>query len=236
MKIIERVPEIELNNKCHFLPHRPVIKLNTQTTKVRTVFDASVSQRGKLSLNECLHKGINLLEMIPDILDRFRMFPIGISADIEKAFLMLSVAPKDRDLIRFFSPGSEGQEIYRHCRVVFGVYSSLYLLNISLIHLLENCPTEFKEIAQKMKRSFYVDNLVCGVYIYNTSELEHFIEQAKCIMNKGFFNLRDFESNVDCKNVDKHSGDTSVLGIIWNLDNDVLKCCADLEPLTYEVR
>ncbi|GFV65521.1 integrase_H2C2 domain-containing protein [Trichonephila clavipes] len=72
--------------------------------------------------------------------------------------------------------------------------------------------------------------------LYNTSELEHFIEQAKCIMNKGFFNLRGFESNVDCKNVDKHSGHSSVLGIIWNLDNDVLKCCADLEPLTCEVR
>ncbi|GFW59823.1 integrase_H2C2 domain-containing protein [Trichonephila clavipes] len=70
--------------------------------------------------------------------------------------------------------------------------------------------------------------------LYNTSELEHFIEQAKCIMNKGFFNLLGFESNVDCKNVDKHSGDTSVLGIIWNLDNDVLQCCADLELLTCE--
>ncbi|GFY08405.1 DUF1758 domain-containing protein [Trichonephila clavipes] len=232
MNIIERVPEIELNYKCHYLPHRPVIKLNSQTTKVRPVFDASASQRGKLFLNECLHKGVNLPEMIPDILDRFRMFLIGISADIEKAFLMLSVAPKDRDFLRFFSPGSEGQEIYGHCQVVFGVCSSLYLLNISLIHLLENCPTEFKEIAQKMKRSFYVDNLVCGVY--NISELEHFIEQAKCIMNKGFFNLRGFESNVDCKNVDKHSGDTSVLGIIWNLDNDILKCCVDLEPLTCE--
>ncbi|GFS87114.1 integrase catalytic domain-containing protein [Trichonephila clavipes] len=212
MKIIERVPEIELNNKCHYLPHRSVIKLNSQTTKVRPVFDASASQRGKLSLNECLHKGINLLEMILDILDRFRMFSIGISADIEKAFLMLSVAPKDRDFLRFFFPGSEGQEIYRHFRVVFGVCSSPYLLNISLIHVLENCLTEFKEIAQKMKRLFYVDNLVCGVY--NTSELEHFIEQAKCIMDKGFFNLRGFESNVDCKNVDKNSGDTSVLGII----------------------
>ncbi|GFT06891.1 uncharacterized protein TNCV_3112641 [Trichonephila clavipes] len=86
-----------------------------------------------------------------------------------------------------------------------------------------------KKIAQKMKRSLYVDNL-------DTSELEHFIEQAKCNMNKGFFNLRGFESNVDCKNVGKHSGDTLVLGIIWNLDNDVLKCCVDLEPLTCEVR
>ncbi|GFV04925.1 DUF1758 domain-containing protein [Trichonephila clavipes] len=82
MNIIERVPEIELNNECNYLFHRPVIKLNSQTTTVQPVFDASASQRGKLSLNECLHKGNNLLEMIPDILDRFRTFPIGISADI----------------------------------------------------------------------------------------------------------------------------------------------------------
>ncbi|GFW12609.1 DUF5641 domain-containing protein [Trichonephila clavipes] len=45
--------------------------------------------------------------MIPDILDRFRMFPIGISPDIEKAFLMLSVVPKDRDFLRFFPPDHE---------------------------------------------------------------------------------------------------------------------------------
>ncbi|GFX30006.1 DUF1758 domain-containing protein [Trichonephila clavipes] len=151
-------------------------------------------------------KGSIAIEIIPDILGRFRMFPIRISSDVEKAFLMLSVAPKDRDFLRFFFPGSQGQEIYRHCRVVFGVCSSPYLLNISLIHLLENCPTEIIENAQKMKRSFYVDNLVCG--FYNTSELEHFIEQEKCIMNKGFLNLRGFESNVDCKNVDKHSNNS----------------------------
>ncbi|GFS55678.1 integrase catalytic domain-containing protein [Trichonephila clavipes] len=59
---------------------------------------------------------------------------------------------------------------------------------------------------------------------------------STCIMNKEFFNLRGFESNVDCKNVDKHSGDTSILGIIWNLDIDILKCYADLEPFTCEVR
>ncbi|GFR13711.1 integrase catalytic domain-containing protein [Trichonephila clavata] len=147
---------------------------------------------------------------------------------------MLSVAPKYRDFLRYFSTGSKGKEIYRHYRVVFGVCSSPYLLHISLIHLLENFPAEFKEIAQKLKRSSYVDNLECG--IYNTIESEHFIEQAKCIMNKGFFNLRGFESNLECKNVDKHSGDTSVLGIIWNLHNDVQKCFRDLEPLTCEVR
>ncbi|GBN19417.1 hypothetical protein AVEN_138160-1 [Araneus ventricosus] len=102
LNIIERVPDFELNRECHYLSHRPVIKLDSQTTKIRPVFDASASQMGNPSLNECLYKGINLIELIPDILDRFRMYPIGISADIEKAFLMLSVAPKDRDFLRFF--------------------------------------------------------------------------------------------------------------------------------------
>ncbi|GFX33658.1 DUF1758 domain-containing protein [Trichonephila clavipes] len=102
LNIIERVPEVELNNECHYLPHRPVIKLDSATTKIRPVFDASSHEKGKPSLNDCLYKGVNLIELIPDILDRFRIYPVGIVADIEKAFLMLSVAPKDRDYLRFF--------------------------------------------------------------------------------------------------------------------------------------
>ncbi|GFY63038.1 DUF1758 domain-containing protein [Trichonephila inaurata madagascariensis] len=95
--IIERVPEKEVNtNNCHFLAHRPVIKLESETTKYRPCFDGSACEKGKPSLNHCLYKGVNLLEVIPDVLDRFRLYPIGLSADIEKAFLMLSVAPKDR--------------------------------------------------------------------------------------------------------------------------------------------
>ncbi|GFW16724.1 DUF1758 domain-containing protein [Trichonephila clavipes] len=95
--IIEIVPEEEVKAvKCHYLVHRPVIKLQSETTKYRPCFDGSACEKGKPSLNQCLYKGINLLEVIPDILDRFRLYPIGLSADIEKAFLMLSVHPKDR--------------------------------------------------------------------------------------------------------------------------------------------
>ncbi|GFW81639.1 integrase catalytic domain-containing protein [Trichonephila clavipes] len=102
LNIIERVPEVELNNECHYLPHRSVIKLDSATTKILPAFDASAREKGKPSLNDCLYKGVNLIELIPDILDRFRIYPVGIVADIEKAFLMLSVAPKDRDYLRFF--------------------------------------------------------------------------------------------------------------------------------------
>jgi hypothetical protein len=64
-----------------FLPHRGVLKC-TWTTKVRLVFDASCKQRGLLSLNDCLAKGPNLLELIPKVLLKFREKRIkGVSAD-----------------------------------------------------------------------------------------------------------------------------------------------------------
>ncbi|GFW74110.1 integrase catalytic domain-containing protein [Trichonephila clavipes] len=78
------------------------LRNDSATTKIRPVFDASAREKGKPSLNDCLYKGVNLIELIPDILDRFRIYPVGIVADIEKVFLMLSVAPKERDYLRFF--------------------------------------------------------------------------------------------------------------------------------------
>ncbi|GFV66022.1 integrase catalytic domain-containing protein [Trichonephila clavipes] len=38
------------------------------------------------------------------------------------------------------------------------------------------------------------------------------------------------------KNVDRSTGDTSVLGVIWNLETDTLKCCADMDTLTCETK
>ncbi|GFY45761.1 integrase catalytic domain-containing protein [Trichonephila inaurata madagascariensis] len=126
---------------------------------------------------ELQHLGVNLLEVIPDVLDRFRLYPIGLSADIEKAFLMLSVAPKDRDYLRFFYPIKEGELVYRHCRIVFGLNSSPFLLNASLKHLLDNAPSEYCDVVEKLKCSFYVDNCLSGVH--NVTEEEYFIDAVK---------------------------------------------------------
>ncbi|GFV05455.1 integrase catalytic domain-containing protein [Trichonephila clavipes] len=102
------------------------------------------------------------------------------------------------------------------------------------MHLLENCQSQHEEVAQKLKCSFYVDNCLSGVF--NTDEQGRFIEHAKLIMLNGCFNLRGFESNVAGKNVDRSSGDTSVLGVIWNLETDTLKCCTDMDTLTCETK
>ncbi|GFV63500.1 uncharacterized protein TNCV_1551631 [Trichonephila clavipes] len=172
-------------------------------------------------------------KVIPDILDRFRLYPIGLSADIEKAFLMLSVHPKDRDYLRFFYPSKE-ELVYRHCRIVFGLNSSPFLLNASIKHLLDNAPLEYCNVVEKLKSSFYVDNCLSGVN--NVKEQENFIDIASKLLSKGCFNLRGWQSNVASKYVSQHTGEASVLGMLWNLDKDTLRCNINFEILTCETK
>ncbi|GBO46086.1 hypothetical protein AVEN_155316-1 [Araneus ventricosus] len=114
--IIEEVPKTEIHLPCHYLPHCHVVKENS-TTRIRLVFDASAKQKGSPSLNDCLEKGLNLIELIPSILHRFRMNRIGVSTDIRKAFLQISLYPKDKDYLRFLWYGTDGKlKYYRHCR------------------------------------------------------------------------------------------------------------------------
>lgn len=78
-----------------------MIKLSSATIKIRPVFDAGAKQRWSPSLNQCLEKGPNLIEEIPDILIKFRQNRIGVISDIRKAFLQVSVHSADKDFLRF---------------------------------------------------------------------------------------------------------------------------------------
>ncbi|UYV63615.1 hypothetical protein LAZ67_2004977 [Cordylochernes scorpioides] len=71
-RIIEYSREDKLDG-VHYLPHRPVYKRNSQTSRIRPVFNASARKRGKLSLNDCLDKGPNLIEIIPRLLNSGNM-------------------------------------------------------------------------------------------------------------------------------------------------------------------
>ncbi|GBO13335.1 hypothetical protein AVEN_87570-1 [Araneus ventricosus] len=92
--IIEEVPVDEVNLSGNYLPHRPVLK-ESSTTPIRPVFDACARMQGHPSLNESLHSGPNLIELIPDILLRFREKKIGVTVDIRKAFLQISICKEE---------------------------------------------------------------------------------------------------------------------------------------------
>jgi len=72
----------------HYIPHHPVVTPSKNTKMVRIVYDASAKTRkGNLSLNEYLYRGLVISPNLYGLLIRFRLSPIGIVADVEKAFL-----------------------------------------------------------------------------------------------------------------------------------------------------
>ena len=150
--------------KVHYLPHHAVIRRDKETTKVRVVYDASAQSNGP-SLNNCLYTGPKFNQRILEILLRFRSYPIAWIADIEKAFLMISVAPKDPDALRFLwitNIDSDDPEIIalRFARVVFGVSSSPFLLNATIKHHIEKYSSSHPEIVGVLMQSIYVDDVV----------------------------------------------------------------------------
>uniref|UniRef100_A0A8R1E9N1 Reverse transcriptase domain-containing protein n=1 Tax=Caenorhabditis japonica TaxID=281687 RepID=A0A8R1E9N1_CAEJA len=85
--IIEVAPEAEKQTGPHyFIPHRVIEKLDSLTTKLRIVLDASSHMKNELSLNDCIHPGPSILKSIVGILLRARNKPFLMVADLEKAF------------------------------------------------------------------------------------------------------------------------------------------------------
>ena len=138
-----------------------------ETTKLRIVYDASCKSNGT-SLNDCLYTGPVLSQRIMDVILRFRTHRKAFAGDIEKAFLNVSVAEENRDVLRFLwfdDVKKESPEVVvlRFARVVFGVTSSPFLLNATVKHHVERYEEEDPEFVETFLRSIYVDDLSTGV-------------------------------------------------------------------------
>ena len=126
--VIEKVENIGIPKKFKYLPHQTVKRDDHSSTRLRVVFDASSKILGP-SLNDTLYKGPCLTPLLFDVLLRFRFNPTGIVADIEKAYLQISVADSHRDFLRFLWFDDIFKDVpevtkYRFCRVTFGANCS----------------------------------------------------------------------------------------------------------------
>ena len=195
------VEEVDQSHKplgeVHYLPHHAVIRKDESTTKLRIVYDASAKSTG-CSLNECLHKGPKFDQKILDILLRFRTYPIALTANIEKVFLMISVSEQDRDALRFLwvdNVYSKDPKILtlRFARVVFGLSASPFLLNATLQHHLHQYSSTHPEVVRLLVNSTYVDDIVCVAR--DEQQAYQLYETSKELFKQGGFNLRKFVTN-----------------------------------------
>ena len=203
--IVERIPEEEQkekeNENVHYLPHHAVIRRDRETTKLRIVYDGSARPPERAhSLNDCLETGPNFTPQLFDTLVKFRWHRIGLTADIEKAFLMVGIRETDRDMLRFLwlkDPNDPNSEIahFRFTRLVFGLRPSPAILASTIRHHLDALVSEeFKpEFIEALKNSLYVDDLVTGEE--NEAKTMDLYMKSNSVMQRGGFNLRKWKTN-----------------------------------------
>lgn len=243
--IIERVTESEPTAQpLYYMPHQAVIREESVTTKTRIVFDASSHEDGQLSLNDCLWPGVNLNPNIFNLLVSFRLKKVALVADIEKAFLQISLHPDDRDAVRFLFidnqypyKDSMNIQIFRFNRVSFGVTSSPFLLSATIKEHISKYKEKYPKVFEVLNTCFYVDDLICGGD--SASETFAFSQLAVQIMRDASMTLRKFISNdktlMDM--MEKHGLPTldtgvplhKILGLSWNIKKDTLS--VDLKRL-----
>ena len=223
--IIEEVDgDVPASGLEFYLPHHPVVKEESLTTKVRPVFDASAKSVNGISLNDCMEAGPNLLPDLVGVLIRFRRWQFALTADVRKAFLQVGVDEKDRDAHRFFWNDVGTVRIMRFTRVPFGNKGSPFLLMATIRHHLVNLlPTK---VSQELKDNLYMDDWLSGC----DDEKEAFamFSEAQEIMNTAGMELAKWASNSkdlserikgECQSAIAISH--KVLGLEWSMLNDM---------------
>lgn len=235
--MIEEVTKFETENTVYYLPHHPVIRESRTTTKLRVVFDASSHERESRSLNDCLLTGPNLNPDLLSILIKFRQHRVAMMADINKAFLQISLNERDRDVLRFLwlkekpLPFEELKVvIMRMTRVPFGASASPFLLAATIRHHLKKYKNKYPEEVKVLDECLYVDDFITGTE--NVDDAIKLSLRAKEILSSASMKLCKWSTNspvlqnmwkqeYEMEQVEiKGQNPLKVLGLTWKTDTD----------------
>ena len=236
--MIEKTSQNQSENpKEFFLPHRPVIRQNAESTKLRVVYDASAKSDSGYSLNDCLEKRPSLQNKLWDILMRTRFRSVVLCADIEKTFLQIRIKDKTRESLKFHwvdNITNNTIQILRFTRLVFGLNQSPFILEGTLKTHFEKYENMYLELIRKIRDDMYVDDLVTGEE--RLQEVEKIKSHAIELFEKGGFKLHKWHSNepnLETNNLSsqkelnfakEHLGTkankTKILGLNWDKQRD----------------
>ncbi|XP_055584679.1 uncharacterized protein LOC129737541 [Uranotaenia lowii] len=244
-KFIEEYAQLEhmfkidpvVDNKPHcYLPHHPVFKEASTTTKVRVVFDASCKTTSGYSLNDMLLVGPVVQQDLLSITLRFRTKAIALVADIEKMYRQVNLHPDDQPFHRILwrENPSEPLDTYELRTVTYGTASAPYLATRVLKQLAIDEGDRFPVAAEAID-DYYMDDLLSGA-----NDLESAIQkrrQMSAMCQSAGFQLRKWASNNRSALVDVPSADlaidplhdlnedqsVSTLGLVWDTRTDMLR-------------
>lgn len=148
----------------YFIPHHPVVKEDSLTTKTRVVFDGSAKGDLGYSVNDVLHTGPLLLNNLWEILLRFRMNEVAFVADVAKMYRQIWIHPTHRKYQKIFwrSDPTETVKEYELNTVTYGIAPSPYLAIACLKQIAQDNLEKYPRSSKIVEDDSYVDDVISG--------------------------------------------------------------------------
>ncbi|XP_068149534.1 uncharacterized protein [Drosophila tropicalis] len=178
-----------------YLPHHPVIKESSSTTKVRVVFDGSSKTSNGKSLNEILAIGPKLHVHLQGIILNWRGLKWVFMADVEKMYRCINIPTDDAQYQRIlWNPDtSDYVEEYACTTVMFGTSSAPYLAMRVMKQLAMDEYEKYPLAVDVINHQMYVDDILSGGD--SIAETEDVKNQVIGMLRSGTFELRKWASN-----------------------------------------
>ncbi|XP_038106987.1 uncharacterized protein LOC119766486 [Culex quinquefasciatus] len=196
-----------------YLPHHPVFKQSSTTTKVRVVFDASCKTSSGYSVNEKMLVGPVVQPDLLSTLLKFRFQAVALVADVERCTVKCS------------------------CILTIGLCSGLTLAQIA-----QDNKELHPDAAEAVARDFYVDDLISGAPDVETAiklrrEISTMLAAAGFPLKKWASNAPEVLRDIPPEDLallpvyDLQDGQTvTTLGIVWDPQTDTLCFRVQLPP------
>ncbi|XP_029154912.1 uncharacterized protein LOC114927999 [Nylanderia fulva] len=171
-----------------YIPHHPVLRESSSTTKLRVVFNALYKTSNGSTLNDYLMIGPKLQRKLASIILRWRQFRYVYTVDIEKMFRQIRVHPNDADFVRILwrSANNKSIKAYRLLTVTYGTAPAPYLAMRVLNQLALDEGHAFPK-AQSIVQEF--------IYVDDVPELKESRDELQSLMSRGGFHLRKWAKN-----------------------------------------
>ncbi|XP_070172315.1 uncharacterized protein [Polyergus mexicanus] len=243
---MRRVADDTFSSHSVYIPHHPVTRADSATTRLRVVFNASYITSNGSSLNDHLLVGPKLQTDLRSIIVNWRQFRYVYIADIAKMYRQILLDSRDVNFQRIKWQPAQGNAPcdFQLLTVTYGMACAPFLALRVLKCLGDDEGNRFPLAASILKTQIYVDDVIFGDNQIEALRVKR--DQLIALLRCGQFELRKWASNSSVLLADIDPSDhglachkdlsegesVKVLGIIWNPANDAFQFKVSTEPTT----
>ncbi|XP_073951812.1 uncharacterized protein [Choristoneura fumiferana] len=230
--------DVDIPDDSYFVSHHPVLKLTSESTKLRVVFNGSARTTSGYSVNDLQMVGPTIQDSLFNILLRFRTYKYVLTGDVEKMYRQIEVQEPDRNLqlILWRTHENSPLKTLKLNTVTYGYSSASFLSTRCLWQLGEECADD--KIKKIIQNDFLVDDLLTGS---DTKEELYYIKNGvERALSAGCFPLRKYRSNLpsilcDSENHARKesliiSSSSHTLGVGWDSTKDIIHFPTEYSP------